>query len=163
MRKDLLKLWPRGHVIQKINGNIIREGDNLVVDSALEVMMQCLMVGASSALSAIIFGNTGSAVPGVAPLISPSMRTVATAGGGAVSPLNQLADTLSYTSADLTGLKSIGTFITIYKPTTSFTYDTLGLISYTGLLFAVTSFVPVTLPAHQAVSVQWQLQLAGGN
>ena len=163
MRKDTLKLWPTGYVKQTIEGVTIRQGKNLVVDSSLEVMLQCLMLGSNSALSAIIFGNTGTSVPGVPPIISSSMRTIPVASGGAVSPLNQFADTLSYATANIDGLKDIGMFTTIYTPAASFTYDTLGLVSYTGLLFAVTSFVPVTLPAHQSVSVQWQIQLAGGN
>ena len=165
--KNTVSLKPVGLVTQTLvdSGEIIRQGHNLVVDSSVEILMQCLMFGPSAGISSIVFGNTGSPVPGVAPLLSPGMTSVSTASGGAVSPVNQFADTQSYISDDPEGLASIGTFTTIYTSTsvTPFTYDTLGLTNAAGSLFSVWSFLPVTLTTNQSVAVQWTILLNGNS
>jgi hypothetical protein len=162
---EKLNIKAAGHVKQILlaDGSTLREGHNLIVNTHLEVLMQCLMLGSSAAISSIVFGNSGTTVVGVPPLLSPSMASVPTLSGGAISPINQFADTQSYTSDDTMGLASIGTFTTIYTATdvSGFTYDTLGLVSATGLLFSVYSFLPVTLPQNQSVAVQWTIMLNG--
>jgi hypothetical protein len=159
---DTVPWNPAGHVTQRLveTGEIIRDGHNLVVESALEVMLQCLMMGAGTALSAVVFGNSGSK-DGLAPVVTPSMRTIPLASGGAVARLGPTTDTRSYTSKDSRGLRSIGTFTALYTPKDTFQYDTLGLISNNGLLFSVTSFPMVTLLGNQSVSVQWTIMLRG--
>lgn len=159
---DTVGLSPIGHVTQRLvsTGEVIREGHNLVVEASLEVMLQCLMLGSNTALSAIVFGNSGSK-DGLAPVVTPSMRSIPVASGGAIAPLGQTTDTRAYASKDSRGLRSIGTFTAIHNPKDTFQYDTLGLIANTGLLFAVTSFPMVTLLGNQAVSVQWTIMLRG--
>jgi hypothetical protein len=158
--QDQLNIRPMGHVKQIVDGKVIREGHNLIVDSALEVMLQGLFGG--SKITQVAFGNSGGDGISV-PSISPSMRTIPVTPNGATALIGQLPDTQSYASLDSRGIRSIGTFIAILKVlgNNNFTYDTLGLTSNTGLLFAVTSFLPVTLTPGQSVSVQWSVLLRG--
>ena len=149
---DALIVRPHGHVIQKLvqSRKIIREGSNLCVDSAMEVMLQALF--GKAAIAGIVFGTLNGSP------VTPSLRTITSL---ATAQINQFPDTRSYASKDNLGLRTIGTFTAIYTPGQEFTYDVLGLIADSGLLVAATGFEPVTLQAQQAISVQWTLMLRG--
>lgn len=151
--KDQLILRATGIVKQTLvlTGEVIRHKPNLVVDSSLEVMIQALFGGAS--VAGVSFGKTGGRP------VTKSLRSIGAPVGFA--KVNEFADTKNFASKDDRGLRTVGTWTAILKPSTSITYDTLGLITNTNQLVAANSFDPVTLVAEQAIAVQWTILLRG--
>lgn len=150
--EDVFSARPIGHVRQTLveSGEVIRDQQNLVVDSSMEVMLQALF--GAAAIRHVIFGFTGGRP------VTPGLRSLSTVALGNVG---DTPETKNFGSRDNRGLVTIGTFTSILKPQSGIIYDTLGLASTTLLLFAATNFDPVTLAANQAVAVQWTILLRG--
>ncbi len=150
--QDILRAKPIGEVRQTLveSGKVILEQHNLVVDASMEVMLQALF--GAAAIRHVIFAFTGGRP------VTPGLRSLPAIGIGNV---NESPETKNFASRDNRGLATIGTFTSIFKPDTEIVYDTLGLTSTTLLLFAATSFNPVTLAAKQAVATQWTILLRG--
>lgn len=157
---DLLKLGTQfqGRVRQALIrdpanpiSEVLFDGKNLVVDSALELMILALQ--GEDSIRNVDFGYTGGRpiTPGLRSIGSP----VASAQTGA------FADTRPFASRDSRGLRSIGTWTAVLTPSSAITYDTLGLVSSVGLLFAAVAFAPVALAAGETISVQWTIFLRG--
>lgn len=149
---DAFRAQPIGHVRQTLvdSGKVILDQHNLVVDASMEVMLQALF--GAAALRHVVFAFTGGRP------VTPSLRSLPAVG---IGNLNETPETKNFASRDNRGLATIGTFTSIFKPATGITYDTLGLTSTTLLLFAATSFEPVTLASGQAVATQWTILLRG--
>lgn len=131
---------------------VIREHTNLVVLSAVEMMLQALM--GRDSIQNIQFGLTGERP------ITSGIRTIGSPV--ATTPVNQTDSSQTIVSKDSAGLRTIGTFIGVYAATGSLSYDTLGLASSTGLLFAAsTNFGTVPLVSGDSITVEWTILLRG--
>lgn len=146
-----------GRVRQAVTGvdgikRVISDSPNLVVDAALEIMVRALM--GEDRIAGVEFGNSGGAP------ISRGLRTiqapVAFANSGSSS------GTRPFVSRDSSGLRSIGTWTSTLTPDQNLTYDTLGLVGASNLLFAAIAFDSVSLVIGETISVQWTILLRGG-
>lgn len=147
----------RGRVRQTLHlkgdpaGQVIFDGHNLVVDAALEIMIQALM--GQERIHGVSFSNTGG-LP-VTKGIRSARSPVAFAATGSTT------DTQPFASRDESGLRSIGTWTAVLEAAADLTYDTLGLVSTSDVLFAATSFAPVNLLAGSTIAVQWTILMRG--
>lgn len=146
-----------GRVNQSVLGvdgvnRVVCDAPNLVVDAALEVMIRALM--GEDRVAGVDFGNSGG-VP-----ISRALRTIQ--APVAYAPVGAAAATRPFVSHDASGLRSIGTWTATLTPGQNITYDTLGLVGASNLLFAAIAFSPVSLVVGETVSVQWTILLRGG-
>lgn len=142
-------LYPNGYGAG--GEHVLHESANLVVDSAMEVMIQALM--GDERISGVTFGKTGG---------KPVTRgTRVVRGPVAFSRTGEFTDTRPFASRDSKGLRTIGTWTAVLSPSQNLTYDTLGLVSSADLLFAAVSFPEVTLSAGESIAVQWTILLRG--
>ena len=141
----------RGHVRQTRLSDLARvfDGSNLVVDAAYEAIIESLV--GTERIAFIEFGNTGGqpATKGLRSLRSPV---------GSVA-VGSSPETKAFTTKDDYGVRSIGTWSAVYTPTLNVTYDMLGLVTTSGILFAAVAFDAVTLTAGESLLVQWTIQL----
>lgn len=146
---DLVDLRMKGHVRLRSRGELVLDQHNLVVDSAYEGVLRAL-TGVDT-IGAVVFANSGGipAAPGLRGLINP----VATAAIG------QDAETKPYITRDARGRKAVCTWTALLQPSVDMTYDSLGLTTVTGLLFAVTTFAARTAVAGDDIAVQWTINL----
>lgn len=154
---DSVSPRPVGHVkqfLRKAGSDpvLIREGDNLVVNAALEQMLLALMGQAT--IRRVQFANTGGrpASAGQRTLLNP-LGSVQT---------GQTPDTQPFLTRDSRGARTIGTWSAVWTPSSAVTYDTLGLLTSTGVLFAATTFDAITLAPGDGIAVQWTIYLRGG-
>ena len=141
------------HVTDANGGKrVVCDSPNLVVDAALEIMIRSLM--GEDSIAGVEFGNAGG-VP-----ISRGLRTIQAPVDFA--PTGTTSGTKPYVSRDSSGLRSIGTWTSTLTPAQNLTYDTLGLVGSSNLLFAAIAFSPVSLVIGETVSVQWTILLRGG-
>lgn len=125
------------------------DAKNLVVDSALEVMIRALQ--GQESIRGVEFGFTGG-VP-----VSPGLRSVRSPVGFA--PSGATNDTRPFISRDASGLRSIGTWTATFTAPQALSYDTLGLVSDSSLLFAAVAFDTVSLAVAETIAVQWTISL----
>lgn len=128
------------------------DGHNLVVDAAMEIMIRALM--GQESIRGVEFGFAGG-VP-----VARGLRSIRSPVGFA--PVGQTNDTRPFLSRDAAGLRSIGTWTAIFTAPQALTYDSLGLVSDSNLLFAAVSFDAVNLAAAEVIAVQWTILLRGG-
>jgi hypothetical protein len=156
MINDSIPFGAEGHVIQRDadTGEVICSGHNLVVDVALEFMLQALIGRYYVAGITLGLSSTGN----VSQPVTPGMRVVPN-----IVDTAPIANTQTFVSRDAKGLLSIVTFTANYKNISgsSISYDTLGLVSNVNSLFSATNFDKVTLQSNQTVSLQWTIFLRG--
>jgi hypothetical protein len=63
--------------------------------------------------------------------------------------------------ADADGIISVGIWRATYVPTSSVTYNTLGLVASSGLLIAALPVGTVTAAANDSVAIQWTIASRG--
>lgn len=148
---DNVDIKLRGHIKQwdLESKEPILDLDNLIVDCSFEIILAALFN--QQYLTGVALGfNNGRPV-------TSDLRTLS--GLLAIAKLDSTAETRSFTSKDSRGLRSIGTVTGIYSPTSSLTYDTLGLISTNNLLFAAASFPSRTIT--KPIATEWTIYLRG--
>jgi hypothetical protein len=150
---DLVPLQLVGHVVltDRKTGTIILDQQNMVVDAMFELLIRGLTAEDSVSRMHAVFANGLPVTKGLRSLGSPVMN-VPVEKGGDLAPIK---------SVDARGLRSICTWTALLQPTGAVTYDSLGLVSLTGLLCAATAFQPITLGGGDIVSVQWTISLRG--
>jgi len=136
---------------EQLTGDVIFDGKNRVVDSALELMILALQ--GEDSIRNVDFGYTGGRP------VTPGLRSIGSPVASAQT--GTLSDTRPFASRDARGLRSIGTWTAVLTPSQTITYDTLGLVSSVGLLFAAVTFAPVNLAAGETIAVQWTIFLRG--
>lgn len=130
---------------------LIKDGSNLVVDAALETMILALM-GAES-LKGVELGYSGGRP------VSKGLRS--TPSPVAFAPFGATAETLPVASQDSAGLRSIGTWTAVYTASQPVTYDTLGMVSTSNLLFAAIAFDAVPLVGGETIAIRWSILMRG--
>lgn len=142
-----------GHVVltDRKSGKIILDQQNMVVDAMFELLIRGLTAEDSVSRMHAVFANGLPVTKGLRSLGSPVLN-VPVEKGGDLAPIKSL---------DARGLRSICTWTALLQPTGAVTYDSLGLVSLTGLLCAATAFKPITLGGTDIVSVQWTISLRG--
>ena len=130
---------------------LIQEGRNLVVDAALETMIQALM--GNDTLKGVELGYSGGRP------VSKGLRS--TPSPVAFAPFGASAETLPVASLDSAGLRSIGTWTAVFTAAQPITYDTLGMISTSNLLFAAIAFDAVPLVGGETVAIRWSILMRG--
>ena len=146
-----------GHVQQarlsgdQANEDVFFDGHNLVVDAALEVMIRSLL--GQEEIRGVEFGSSGGTP------VSRGLRTIRGPVGFAQAGTS--SNTRPFVSRDGAGLRSIGTWTAVFTAPQPLTYDMLGLVSSSNLLFAAVSFDPVSLAASETVAVRWTILLRG--
>lgn len=130
---------------------LIQDGRNLVVDAALETMILALMGGET--LKGVELGYSGGRP------VSKGLRS--TPSPVAFASFGATAETLPVTSKDSAGLRSIGTWTAVYTAAQPITYDTLGMVSSSNLLFAAIAFDPVPLIGGETVAIRWSILMRG--
>lgn len=151
MQSDTVPTPMRGFVRQFKNGQPLDAGHNMVVDSAMELVLLALL--GQDNISRILFANTGGSP------ITSGQRTIINPVGSVRT--GQTQDTRPFITLDDGGLRTIGTWTAIWAPETTVTYDTVGLMSE-NLLMAARTFAPVTLSSSDNIAVQWTLYMRGG-
>lgn len=142
-----------GHVLMRDHrsGRIVLDQENLVVNAMYELLIRGLTAEDNVARVHAVLSSGLPITKGLRTLGSPLLNVPVEAGGDA-APVK---------SVDQRGLRSICTWTALLRPTGSVTYDSLGLVSKTGLLCAATSFIPITLSLNDIISVQWTIALRG--
>jgi hypothetical protein len=138
---------PAGRVRQILNNDKeIFRGSNLVVDTSLEVMVNALM--GRDRIARVEFADMSTP-------IYPGLRSLRNPVGNAA--VGETTDLQPFVSPDSYGVRSIGTWSAVFTPSEAISYDTLGLITTNGRLFAATSFNRVDLNPGDSILVQWTI------
>lgn len=146
--------FARGARYSPGGGVLIHEGPNLVVDSAFELMVQALI--GDDSIRGMNFGLTNGRP------ISPGLRTIGTPV--ATVAVDEFDNTKTFTSKDAKGLRSIVTWTGLLTAGGSaITYDTVGLVSTTNLLFAAKLDGEVVVAPGETIAVQWTVLLRGAS
>lgn len=142
-----------GHVVMRDerNGRNILDQENMVVDAMFELLIRGLTAEDNVSRIHAVLANGVPITRGLRTLGSPLLNVPVETGG----------DTAPVKSVDQRGLRSICTWTALLRPTGSVTYDSLGLVSKTGLLCAATAFQPITIGLGDIISVQWTISLRG--
>jgi hypothetical protein len=124
----------------------------MVVDASGEIIVRALL--GTDIIKGVEFGRNGG-IP-----ITRGQRSLQAPVGFAA--VGQTEETKAFLDKDeVTGLRTIATWSAIFSPTASVTYDSLGLVSTTGLLFAAVSCPQVTLVPGSPIIVQWTIKYRG--
>jgi hypothetical protein len=151
---DRAGFLPTGHIrqVNQRTGEILVDQHNQILNSFFELVIRGLTgEDIIARVQALLTGVTGPGLitPGIrslgAPVINVPVQT-----GGDLAPVKTL---------DSNGIRSICTWTALFAPTGTVVYDTIGLVSTTGLLVAATNFNPVTLGSGDVVAVQWTISL----
>lgn len=152
---DCVRLNLTGHVLmRRLSGphrEVLLEQDNMVVDAMYDLLIRGLINEDAVARVHAVLANGLPVTRGLRTLGSPVLNVPVEAGG----------DSAPIKSVDSRGLRSICTWTAMLQPSGSVTYDTLGLVSRTGLLCAATAFQPITIGLGDVISVQWTIALRG--
>lgn len=150
---ELVPLQMAGHVVltDRRSGQIILDTQNRVVDAMLELLVRGLTGEDRIARMLAVVAGGLPITPGLRSLGAPVLNV----------PVETAGDLAPVKSVDQRGLRSICTWTALLQPVGAVTYDTLGLVSVTGLLVAATSFRPISLTGGDIVSVQWTISLRG--
>lgn len=148
---DALDTKFRGHIRQwdLVTKEVLVDKDNLIVDCSFEIALGALF--GQQTLIGIAFALTGGKP------VTKDLRTLSSLL--TVAAINSTPDTKSFLTKDSQGLRTIGTVTAIYSPSGSFTYDTVGLISNTNLLFAAANFPSRTITVP--IATEWTIFLKG--
>lgn len=148
---DALNFKLCGHIRQwdLLTKELVLDKDNLVVDCSFEIALAALL--GQQTLVGIALGYTNGRP------VTHDLRTLSSLIG--IAAIGSTPETQSFTSKDSRGLRTIATMTGIYSPTESTTYDTLGLISNTNLLFAASSFPARTIT--KPIATEWTIYLRG--
>lgn len=150
---ELVPLQMAGHVVltDRRSGQIILDTQNRVVDAMFELLVRGLTGEDRIARMLAVVAGGLPITPGLRSLGAPVLNV----------PVETAGDLAPVKSVDQRGLRSICTWTALLQPAGAVTYDTLGLVSVTGLLVAATSFRPISLTGGDIVSVQWTISLRG--
>jgi len=141
----------RGRVhMRRGDGAVLFDGSNLVVQGGMELIVRALM--GTDRITGVNFGLTANRA------ITVGTRGIGTPVANASVETSGIAPTIA---KDGRGARTIGTWTAVLAATSVLTYDTLGLVSDSGLLFAALTFSPVTLQIGESVAVQWTILLRG--
>jgi len=133
---------------------IILDQSNMVVDAMFELLIRGL-TGEDRVSRVLAVSANGYP-------ITPVTKGLRSLGAPVLNvPVETAGDLAPIKSLDQRGLRSICTWTALLQPAGTVTYDTLGLVSVTGLLVAATAFQPITLNSGDIVSVQWTISLRG--
>jgi len=149
-------LIPEGHIrqVNQRTGEVLVDQPNQILNSFFELVIRGLTgEDIIARVQAMLTGVTGPGLitPGVRSLGAPVIN-VPVQNGGDLAPVKSL---------DQEGIRSICTWTALFQPTGAVSYDTIGLVSTTGLLVAAANFNTVTLGSGDVVAVQWTISLLG--
>ena len=154
MQNNVMSVEVTGHirVTNQKTGAVLADQSNLEVDAMFELLIRGLIGEDRVARIHAVFSGGKPLTRGLRTLGSPVLN-VPVETGGDLAPLK---------SQDQRGIRSIGTWTALLKPTGSVTYDTLGLVSSTGLLCAASALQSaITLENGDVIAVQWTISLRG--
>jgi hypothetical protein len=129
---------------------------NRVLDTAYECVLRALMTPGERIGAVVFVASQGLAVtPGLSFLPTPAWYV-------ALGTLDD-TDTPPFIREGTDKRRNKGVWTAVGTPTTNVTYDTLGLLMTSGLIFAATQFESRTALADTPVSVQWEITLEATN
>lgn len=144
-------LKPVGYVNIEVNGKQVFTGANLVLDNFYELALR-------GAMGTDFIKSVQFAVAAGQPIV-PAMSRLPSVVASA--PVGASGDTRPVISADSNGRRTVGTWTATLAASGALGYDTIGLVSNTGLLVAALSVGSVTLAAGDIVAVTWTIGVRG--
>lgn len=146
-----LNLSPAGFVGMSVGGVQRFLGCNLVLDNMYELLLRAAMDTdyIKSVQFALMSGEP--IVPALSRLTNVVASTLVGSSG----------DNRPLISTDSSGVRSVGTWSASFTASGPLTYDTLGLVSSTGLLVAALSVGTTQLVATDPVAINWTIGFRG--
>ena len=144
----------RGHVVMEVDGDVVLDQHNQIVETAYEAVLRALMSDNERVANIVFAVNGGRPVTRGTRLVGDPVATTpaGASDAGALRPI---------ISKDEQGRRVIGTWSGLLSPAGDVTFDCLGLSMTSGLLFAGTAFPSRTVNAGSTVVVRWTIHLLG--
>lgn len=142
----------QGQVRIRDRAGVVFDGHNLVTTAFYELALRAMMN--TDHVASVVF------VDRAAP-IDVGLRTLGPAL--AIANISTSDEAQPFLTRDAKGDRTIGTWTAVHLVTgVDLTYNTLGLISDTGLLIAATKLLsPTTVLVGDSTAVQWTINLRG--
>ena len=144
-------LKPVGYVTITVNGQQVFTGTNLVLDNFYELALR-------GAMNTDYVKTVQFAVSAGQPIVPAMTRLPSVV---ASIPVGSSGDARPLISLDASGRRTVGTWSASYAAAGALGYDTIGLVSNTGLLVAALSVGSVTLATGDIVAVTWTIGVRG--